>query len=215
MKTILKSLSIIILVVAMAGCAAQKGGNKADTFGSEALYIQALKALKNRNFIIKINEFYFPSDKAPVNSTNSYVSMQGNHAVIRMSQDFPSAFSSNRDTESDAVEISDGERKRKGNMQFHMKIKGAEKWQDKELIIILYNNTNQCFVRLHGGYAGVNVINFKGHIYPMAEVIEKKRIAVKTSDLLKIFHHENHTENIRWNYADHGFSRLCGTKGRE
>ena len=38
MKTILKSLSIIILVVAMAGCAAQKGGNKADTFGSEALY---------------------------------------------------------------------------------------------------------------------------------------------------------------------------------
>ncbi|WP_418176376.1 hypothetical protein, partial [Alistipes finegoldii] len=173
MKTILKSLSIIILVVAMAGCAAQKGGNKADTFGSEALYIQALNALKNRDFIIKINEFYFPSDKAPVNSTNSYVSMQGNHAVIRMSQDFPSAFSSNRDTESDAVEISDGERKRKGNMQFHMKIKGAEKWQDKELIIILYNNTNQCFVRLHGGYAGVNVINFKGHIYPMAEVIKK------------------------------------------
>ena len=102
----------------MAGCAAQKGVNKADTFGSEALYIQALKALKNRNFIIKINEFYFPSDKAPVNSTNSYVSMQGNHAVIRMSQDCPSAFSSNRDTESDAVEISDGERKRKGNMQF-------------------------------------------------------------------------------------------------
>ena len=176
MKTILKSLSIIILVVAMAGCAAQKGGNKADTFGSEALYIQALKALKNRNFIIKINEFYFPSDKAPVNSTNSYVSMQGNHAVIRMSQDFPSAFSSNRDTESDAVEISDGARKRKGNMQFHMKIKGAEKWQDKELIIILYNNTNQCFVRLHGGYAGVNVINFKGHIYPMAEVIEKNEL---------------------------------------
>ena len=76
MKTILKSLSIIILVVAMAGCAAQKGGNKADTFGSEALYIQALKALKNRNFIIKIKEFYFPSDNAPVNSKNSYVSLQ-------------------------------------------------------------------------------------------------------------------------------------------
>ena len=180
----------------MAGCAAQKGGNKADTFGSEALYIQALKALKNRNFIIKINEFYFPSDKAPVNSTNSYVSMQGNHAVIRMSQDFPSAFSSNRDTESDAVEISDGERKRKGNMQFHMKIKGAEKWQDKELIIILYNKLQRAYLPNGRGY-------------------RKKRIAVKTSDLLKIIHHENHTENIRWNYADHGFSRLCGAKGRE
>lgn len=177
MKTILKSLSIIILVVAMAGCAAQKSGNNpGKSTAEEVLYTQALKALEERNFIIKIDEFHFPSDKAPVNSTNSYVSMQGNHAVIRMSQDFPSAFSSNRDTESDAVEISDGERKRKGNMQFHMKIKGAEKWQDKELIIILYNNTNQCFVRLHGGYAGVNVINFKGHIYPMAEVIEKNEL---------------------------------------
>ena len=83
MKTILKSLSIIILVVAMAGCAAQKGGNKADTFGSEALYIQALKALKNRNFIIKINEFYFPSDKAPVNSTNSYVTVQSYYKKVK------------------------------------------------------------------------------------------------------------------------------------
>ena len=174
MKTILKPLSIIILIMALAGCAAQKSGNTpGKSTAEEVLYTQALKALEERNFIIKIDEFHFPSDKAPVNSTNSYVSMQGSHAVIRMSQDFPSAFSSNRDTESDAVEISDGERKRKGNMQFHMKIKGAEKWQDKELIIILYNNTNQCFVRLHGGYAGVNVINFKGHIYPMAEVIKK------------------------------------------
>lgn len=177
MKTILKPLSIIILIMALAGCAAQKSGNNpGKSTAEEVLYTQALKALEERNFIIKIDEFHFPSDKAPVNSTNSYVSMQGNHAVIRMSQDFPSAFSSNRDTESDAVEISDGERKRKGNMQFHMKIKGAEKWQDKELIIILYNNTNQCFVRLHGGYAGVNVINFKGHIYPMAEVIEKNEL---------------------------------------
>lgn len=50
---------------------------------------------------------------------------------------------------------------------------------------------------------------------PNGRGYRKKRIAVKTSDLLKIIHHENHTENIRWNYADHGFSRLCGAKGRE
>lgn len=168
MKTILKSLSIIILVVAMAGCAAQKGGNKADTFGSEALYIQALKALKNRNFIIKINEFYFPSDKAPVNSTNSYVSMQGNHAVIRMSQDFPSQIPSNRNTESDNAEITKGSAKKNGDIQFHMLIKGAEKWQDRELIIILYKNTNQCFVNINRGHSGQNIVNFKGYVYPLA-----------------------------------------------
>lgn len=167
MKTVLKSLFIMLI---MTSCAAQKAGNKADTFGSEALYIQALQALENQNFIIKINEFYFPSDKAPVNSTNSYVSMQGSHAVIRVSQDFPSAFSSNRDTESDAAEITGGERKRKGDMQFHMKIKGAEKWQDRELIIILYNNTNQCFVHINRGHSGQNIVNFKGYVYTNGEV---------------------------------------------
>ncbi|MCD7794813.1 MAG: DUF4251 domain-containing protein [Alistipes sp.] len=168
MKTILKPLSIIILIMALAGCAAQKSGNNTGkSTAEEVLYTQALKALEKRNFIIKIDEFHFPSDKAPVNSTNSYVSMQGSHAVIRVSQDFPSAFSSNRDTESEAAQMTEGERKRNGDMLFHMKIKGAEKWLDKELIIMIYKNTNQCFVRLHGGYAGVNVVNFKGHIYPL------------------------------------------------
>lgn len=167
MKTVLKSLFIMLI---MTSCAAQKAGNKADTFGSEALYIQALQALENQNFIIKINEFYFPSDKAPVNSTNSYVSMQGSHAVIRVSQDFPSAFSSNRDTESDAAEITGGERKRKGDMQFHMLIKGAEKWQDRELIIVLYKNTNQCFVHINRGHSGQNIVNFKGYVYTNGEV---------------------------------------------
>ena len=168
MKTPPRILVLIILVMAVAGCAAQKGGNNTGkSTAEEVLYTQALKALEKRNFIIKIDEFHFPSDKAPVNSTNSYVSMQGSHAVIRISQDFPSTFSSNRDTESEAAQITEGERKKNGDMLFHMKIKGAEKWQDKELIIMIYKNTNQCFVRLHGGYAGVNVVNFKGHIYPL------------------------------------------------
>ena len=78
----------------MAGCAVQKSGNNTGkSTAEEVLYTQALKALEERNFIIKIDEFHFPSDKAPVNSTNSYVSMQGSHAVIRMSQDCPSRFS--------------------------------------------------------------------------------------------------------------------------
>lgn len=81
MKTILKPLSIIILIMALAGCAAQKSGNTpGKSTAEEVLYTQALKALEERNFIIKIDEFHFPSDKAPVNSTNSYVSMQGSHA---------------------------------------------------------------------------------------------------------------------------------------
>lgn len=167
MKTVLKSLFIMLI---MTSCVAQKAGNKADTFGSEALYIQALQALENQNFIIKINEFYFPSDKAPVPSTNSYVSMQGSHAVIRVSQDCPSRFLSYQDTESDAAQITEGEHKKNGDMQFHMLIKGAEKWQDRELIIVLYKNTNQCFVHINRGHSGQNIVNFKGYVYTNGEV---------------------------------------------
>ena len=66
MKTILKPLSIIILIMALAGCAAQKSGNNpGKSTAEEVLYTQALKALEERNFIIKIDEFHFPSDKAP------------------------------------------------------------------------------------------------------------------------------------------------------
>ncbi len=60
MKTILKPLSIIILIMALAGCAAQKSGNNpGKSTAEEVLYTQALKALEERNFIIKIDEFIF------------------------------------------------------------------------------------------------------------------------------------------------------------
>ena len=168
MKTILKPLSIIILIMALAGCAAQKSGNNpGKSTAEEVLYTQALKALEERNFIIKIDEFHFPSDKAPVNSTNSYVSMQGSHAVIRMSQDFPSQIPSNRNTESDNAEITKGTTKKNGDMQFSMKIKGGLPRQSWEFLIVLYKNTNECFVQTNGGYDGTNVINFKGHIYSL------------------------------------------------
>ena len=98
----------------------------------------------------------------------SYVSMQGSHAVIRMSQDFPSQIPSNRNTESDNAEITKGSAKKNGDIQFHMLIKGAEKWQDRELIIILYKNTNQCFVNINRGHSGQNIVNFKGYVYPLA-----------------------------------------------
>ncbi|MCD8275337.1 MAG: DUF4251 domain-containing protein [Alistipes sp.] len=169
MKTPPRILVLIILVMSVAGCAAQKGGNNTGkSTAEEMLYTQALKALEERNFIIKIDEFHFPSDKVPVNSTNSYVSMQGSHAVIRMSQDCPSRFLSYQNTESDNAEITKGSVKKNGDIQFHMLIKGAEKWQDRELIIILYKNTNQCFVNINRGHSGQNIVNFKGYVYPLA-----------------------------------------------
>ena len=170
MKTILKPLSIIILIMALAGCAAQKSGNNpGKSTAEEVLYKQAIQALGERKFIIEATEFYFPGDKPPTKSeTNSHISMDGNKAVIRFSPDlFPRSPLDHWNIEDDAAEITKGEHKKNGDIQFSMKIDGAQKWQDKELIIILYKNTNACFVHVNGGYSGHNIVDFKGHIYPL------------------------------------------------
>ena len=74
MKTILKPLSIIILIMALAGCAAQKSGNTpGKSTAEEVLYTQALKALEERNFIIKIDEFHSVSYTHLTLPTTPYV----------------------------------------------------------------------------------------------------------------------------------------------
>ena len=171
MKIILKSLSVIMLIMAMAGCAAQKTGSRTgESTAEEVLYKQAIQALDERKFIIEATEFYFPGGKYPTKSeTNSQISMDGNKAVIRFSPDlFPRSPMDHWNIEDDAAEITKGEHKKNGDIQFSMKIDGAQKWQDKELIIILYKNTNTCFVHVNGGYSGHNIVDFKGYVYPLA-----------------------------------------------
>lgn len=170
MRIIQKLLAILLFIVALAGCAAQKTGNRAgESTAEEVLYKQAIQALDERKFIIEATEFYFPGGKPPTKSeTNSHISMDGNKAVIRFSPDlFPRSPLDHWNIEDDAAEITKGEHKKNGDIQFSMKIDGAQKWQDKELIIILYKNTNACFVYVNGGYSGHNIVNFKGDIYPL------------------------------------------------
>lgn len=160
-----------MLIMAMAGCAAQKTGSRTgESTAEEVLYKQAIQALDERKFIIEATEFYFPGGKYPTKSeTNSQISMDGNKAVIRFSPDlFPRSPMDHWNIEDDAAEITKGSAKKNGDIQFHMLIKGAEKWQDRELIIILYKNTNQCFVNINRGHSGQNIVNFKGYVYPLA-----------------------------------------------
>lgn len=74
------------------GCAATKSAFAPEPrsvdgdAASAALHEQALRALDARMFVIKGDEFYLPGDKIPVKqSPDSYISMQGTHAVIRLS----------------------------------------------------------------------------------------------------------------------------------
>ena len=75
----------------LAGCAATKSASAPESrsvdgdAASAALHEQALRALEARMFVIKGDEFYLPGDKIPVKqSPDSYISMQGTHAVIRL-----------------------------------------------------------------------------------------------------------------------------------
>ena len=76
-----------MLIMALAGCAAQKGGNNTGkSTAEEVLYKQAIQALDERKFIIEATEFYFPGGKPPTKSeTNSQIFMDGNKAVSRTS----------------------------------------------------------------------------------------------------------------------------------
>ena len=108
MKTTLRISAGIMLIMALAGCAAQKGGNNTGkSTAEEVLYKQAIQALDERKFIIEATEFYFPGGKPPTKSeTNSQIFMDGNKAVIRFSPDlFPRSPMDHWNIEDNAAEI--------------------------------------------------------------------------------------------------------------
>ena len=179
MKTLLKIPASIMLIMAMAGCAAQKSANKADE-KSEASHMQALKALNEQKFIIKVNEFYLSSDnsanrspdKSPVKSaTDSYISMQGSRAVIKFAPDLsPRPPFNYENIEDNAAEITKEKSKKNGDIQYSMIIKGEQNFQNRKVLITLYNNSNKCFVRVTNEILSYHVVDFTGEIYPLEEM---------------------------------------------
>ena len=98
---------------------------------SAALHEQALRALDARMFVIKGDEFYLPGDKIPVKqSPDSYISMQGTHAVIRLSPNlFPRSTWRTLNIEDDAAEMTLLKRKRNGDLQYRLLIVGPQNAQ--------------------------------------------------------------------------------------
>ena len=82
-------------------------------------------------FVIKGDEFYLPGDKIPVKqSPDSYISMQGTHAVIRLSPNlFPRSTWRTLNIEDDAAEMTLLKRKRNGDLQYRLLIVGPQNAQ--------------------------------------------------------------------------------------
>lgn len=139
---------------------------------SAALHEQALRALDARMFVIKGDEFYLPGDKIPVKqSPDSYISMQGTHAVIRLSPNlFPRSTWRTLNIEDDAAEMTLLKRKRNGDLQYRLLIVGPQNAQDREVIVTLYKGSNKCFVRINKDLnRRSHYLNFTGHILPAGE----------------------------------------------
>ena len=168
----------LVLVLVLAGCAATKSASAPEPrsvdgdAASAALHEQALRALDARMFVIKGDEFYLPGDKIPVKqSPDSYISMQGTHAVIRLSPNlFPRSTWRTLNIEDDAAEMTLLKRKRNGDLQYRLLIVGPQNAQDREVIVTLYKGSNKCFVRINKDLnRRSHYLNFTGHILPAGE----------------------------------------------
>ena len=160
----------LALALVLAGCAATKSASAPEPrsvdgdAASAALHEQALRALDARMFVIKGDEFYLPGDKIPVKqSPDSYISMQGTHAVIRSTW-------RTLNIEDDAAEMTLLKRKRNGDLQYRLLIVGPQNAQDREVIVTLYKGSNKCFVRINKDLnRRSHYLNFTGHILPAGE----------------------------------------------
>lgn len=166
MKTILKMLSAIALMAALTGC---KTRHFAINEAEGVLYEQALKALNERQFVIEADEFYLgDSDASPVKqASGSYISMQGNLAIIKYSANlfpkYPFELLETRDSDAKMTEVKS---KRNGDVRFTIEIDDERPWKRYRIPITLYKNTNKCFVQVKAKYRGTDNISFTGYIRP-------------------------------------------------
>ena len=160
----------LVLVLVLAGCAATKSASAPEPRSVDGDAASA--ALHARMFVIKGDEFYLPGDKIPVKqSPDSYISMQGTHAVIRLSPNlFPRSTWRTLNIEDDAAEMTLLKRKRNGDLQYRLLIVGPQNAQDREVIVTLYKGSNKCFVRINKDLnRRSHYLNFTGHILPAGE----------------------------------------------
>lgn len=170
MKIIFKFLPILLIAVC-AGCSAQKTAVKSDrSVASEVSHDQAIKALEERRFVVEADEFFLPESRQTVKlASGSYISMQGNKGVIRLSRSvFPRETWRRLNIEDDAAEITEMEPKKNGDRQFFIKIIGPHKGSEREIVLTLYKDTNKCLARVNY-YRSSHLFDFTGYVYPAGE----------------------------------------------
>lgn len=160
MKQLFSFLSMLLLLMTLSDCAAQKA---ADHSGSSIAHAQAVKALEQRRFRIDIDEIFFHSDKAPISTTGSYLSLDGTHGTMRFTPAaFPREPLNYLFVEDYNAKFRVEKRDRKGNIRFTLQIDGEKEMEGGTALITLYAGSNRCLIQFRRA-------DFRGRLYPLEE----------------------------------------------
>lgn len=161
MKPLMKFLLTALLSVALSGCAAQKA---ADHSGSEPIvHAQAMKAIEQRRFRIDVDEIFFHSDKAPISTTGSYLSLDGTHGTMRFTPAaFPREPLNYLFVEDQNAKLRVEKINGKGNIRFTLRIEGKKRFEGRTALVTLYAGSNRCLIQFWGA-------DFRGRLYPLEE----------------------------------------------
>lgn len=181
MKTLLKTVPIAILVMALASCVSQKGvvsntnKAKADTEAvvSEVLHYQALAAMEDNEFVIQAKQFFYPNGKhAMQSSLDSYISMQGSEVVFKFDQNARRYMFLDREliSKDSQAQITKGKVMKNGDVQYVLTTKSSQRRiMCLTMLITLYKDSNECSVRIDidNPASTNNITTIKGAVYPL------------------------------------------------
>ena len=171
MNRTLELLLRIAIVALSVGCQTQRGASKSDInkITSEVNYKLALNALGSREFSIEARERYDPSNETQLTySTTTYISMQGDKAIYKSDpKKSPERMIRFTKIEDDSAEITKGEKLKNGNMEYRMTIQGEKYHQREDIVIELYENSNECSVIIKHKSHKRATTSFKGVVLPL------------------------------------------------
>lgn len=165
MKTTVSLFLFVTILLLGSGC-------KTTNLATEKVsHEQAIQALEQHSFKIVIEEIYDKSTsrRRPKQrfASDCYFSMQGNEVSYYISpEDIGSRTKRSPRHECGlTATLSKGEKQKNGDIHYELKTNG-EATRVSTMLIILYKDTNRCFVRLTKSFLGSNY-NFTGHVLPL------------------------------------------------
>lgn len=168
MKKVLIVCSFLMIAVIGISC---KTGEKV-TVSSESLiaHQQAVKVLEEGNFVIEADEFFIPameSDEPIRSSTRSFISLENGKANIKI---YPEVATPNM-TWSNMEAVGTGTiqfqkmNKRNGEMKYVLDIvDNNENWKNLKGILVLYKESNKCYLQLFRKNYGDKVVSINGRV---------------------------------------------------